>query len=176
MSTRMLARWPGLALALLLGVLGMAHAESPTGCGDPRHRDFDFWVGRWEVSAGGRLAGHNEIVADLRGCVLLESWSGASGTRGRSQSFYDAARDRWHQTWVDDEGGTLYLDGGLVGPAMVLEGTTPGPTGVVHERITWTPNPDGTVRQHWEQRSEGSSAWRTSFDGLYRRMPADPAR
>jgi hypothetical protein len=176
MTVRSGVRQSGLALVLIVGVLVMAHADNPTGCDDPRHRAFDFWVGRWEVTAAGRLAGHNEIVADLRGCVLLESWTGASGSRGRSQSFYDAARDRWHQTWVDDAGGTLYLDGGLVGHAMVLEGTTPGPNGIVHERITWTPNPDGSVRQHWEQRSEGSSTWRTSFDGLYRRRSADPAR
>ena len=39
------------------------------------------------------------------------------------------------------------------------------------ERITWTPNADGTVRQHWEQSTDGGKTWTTAFDGLYRRKP-----
>ena len=37
------------------------------------------------------------------------------------------------------------------------------------ERITWTSNPDGTVRQHWEQSTDGGKTWTTAFDGLYRK-------
>lgn len=33
------------------------------------------------------------------------------------------------------------------------------------ERITWTPNADGTVRQHWEQSTDGGKTWTTAFDG-----------
>ncbi len=32
--------------------------------------------------------------------------------------------------------------------------------------ITWTPNADGSVRQHWET-SEDGKTWKTAFDGLY---------
>jgi hypothetical protein len=42
----------------------------------------------------------------------------------------------------------------------------------VHERISWTPQPDGTVRQLWEQSADGSR-WRVVFDGRYvRQRPA----
>ena len=27
------------------------------------------------------------------------------------------------------------------------------------ERITWTPNADGTVRQHWQQSTDGGATW-----------------
>jgi hypothetical protein len=50
---------------------------------------------------------------------------------------------------------------------MVLEGQTTGTDGqVTKHRITWTPNPDGTVRQHWES-TDAKGAWSTAFDGLY---------
>ena len=53
---------------------------------------------------------------------------------------------------------------------MTLEGDTLDRQGnTVRNRITWTENPDGTVRQHWETRSEDSKEWTTSFDGLYRK-------
>jgi hypothetical protein len=39
-------------------------------------------------------------------------------------------------------------------------------------RITWSPNPDGSVRQHWEQSSDGGTTWATIFDGLY--VPREP--
>lgn len=87
---------------------------------------------------------------------------------GRSLNAYDAAAGRWHQTWVDSCGDLLLLDGGLVGDAMVLEGTTPGETGAVPERqrITSTPGPDG-VRQHRESSADDGATWATAFDGRY---------
>ena len=82
---------------------------------------------------------------------------------------YDAARQVWHQTWVDSSGTLLLLEGGLRGKSMVLEGQTRGADGqVTRHRITWTPNPDGSVRQHWES-TDTQAQWRTAFDGLYTR-------
>jgi hypothetical protein len=34
------------------------------------------------------------------------------------------------------------------------------------QRITWTPNSDGTVRQFWESADE-KGAWTVAFDGKY---------
>ena len=45
-----------------------------------------------------------------------------------------------------------------------------GRAGVRH-RISWTPNPDGSVRQHWETSTDGA-AWTTAFDGRYLRAEA----
>ena len=36
-------------------------------------------------------------------------------------------------------------------------------------RITWTPNPDGTVRQLWEV-LENDTVVQTLFDGTYKRV------
>jgi hypothetical protein len=76
----------------------------------------------------------------------------------------------WHQTWVDDGGGILYLDGGLHGGAMILAGARTDRSGKhVTDRITYTRRPDGTVRQWWQVSRDGGKSWATSFDGIYRR-------
>ncbi len=50
---------------------------------------------------------------------------------------------------------------------MVLRGRRFVEGGEVLDRITWTPAEDGTVRQHWEQSSDGGVRWATVFDGRY---------
>lgn len=53
---------------------------------------------------------------------------------------------------------------------MVLSGPGLSPSGkkVIH-RITWTPLPDGRVRQLWESRAEDpkDESWMQVFDGYY---------
>jgi hypothetical protein len=135
-------------------------------------RDFDFWIGEWDVyGPRGRRLGTNSIIPLLDGTALAEHWRGEGGVEGHSLNAYDASADRWHQTWVDSTGGLLLLEGALRDGAMVLQGTAPTAGGASqHQRITWTPEPDG-VRQHWESSDDEGATWQTAFDGHYRRRP-----
>lgn len=151
-----------------------AAASAPaTPCRGEAARQFDFWLGRWDVFLpDGSRAGQNRIEAVAGGCALLEQWQGRGGFSGSSLNRHDAADGRWHQLWVDSSGGSLDLVGGMQGTSMVLSGSSrdpaqPGQT--LQERITWTPQPDGAVRQLWEQSSDGSR-WRVVFDGRYVRQ------
>jgi len=143
-------------------------------CVDPAYRQFDFWLGQWEVrKPDGSLAGSNRIEKEYDGCVLHERYATPGGYRGESLNTYDPARQVWHQTWVDNSGLLLLLEGHLVDGRMVLEGAGRGPDGAaVRHRITWTPNPDGSVRQFWESTDAGG-AWTVAFDGLYQRTGGD---
>jgi hypothetical protein len=157
-------------LALGLGVPPHVGAEETKPCSAPEYRQFDFWLGKWNVTdAQGKPAGKNEIKRLLSDCVLHESWKGG-GSVGQSFNIYDARTGRWHQTWVDDRGQLLQLDGGLEGERMVLRGTRPGRDGkpVLHE-ISWTPNADGTLTQHWRATKDDGRTWRDLFVGTYRR-------
>lgn len=106
-------------------------------------------------------------------CVLQENWLGAGRrVEGKSYNFYDPAENRWHQTWVDNQGGFLMLSGGLVGDSMQMSGESSEGGESVRNRLTWTPLPDGRVRQLWEASANGGKSWRATFDGYYeRRMP-----
>lgn len=166
---------------------GVAAAEtaapSPPAapCDATRNRQFDFWLGRWEVTnPAGELAGRSRIEAILGGCVLLENWDSPTGVSGKSFNLFNAGTGHWEQFWVDNSGSRLHLVGGMQDGSMVLQGAQDFPdasTGVAsRERITWTPNADGSVRQHWQSSSDGGKTWKTSFDGLYRHPPAGSTR
>jgi hypothetical protein len=142
-------------------------AALPKPCASPEYRQFDFWLGEWNVLVAGKPAGVNRITPLLGGCAVREEWKGASGLTGTSLNMWDSARKRWSQTWVDDKGTVLFLVGGLQGSKMVLEGDTPdGKGGTVRNRITWTPLPKG-LRQVWETSADGGKSWGVAFDGEY---------
>jgi len=168
---------PLAAVALALLAAPALSAQQPPPCVSPAHRHFDFWLGEWEVrNPQGKLAGTSRITAILGGCVVHERWSGAGGSNGESFNILDQTTGRWHQTWVDNGGLLAQFDGGLSPQgAMILEGTGRGPKGEpARSRMTFTPRPDGTIRQHWENSIDGGATWQTSFDGIYRRRTTPP--
>ena len=147
------------------------NAPPRKGCNEPRHRQFDFWIGQWDVFLpDGSKAGENRIEPIAAGCALQESWSGRGGFSGSSLNSFDSADRKWHQLWVDSSGGRLDLAGGLEGEAMVLSSTASHPQkpGVaLTQKISWTPNSDGSVRQLWQTSEDGGKTWATAFDGKY---------
>jgi hypothetical protein len=167
------AATPAVAPPAIATPVAAPPVAAPPRCDTAPYRQFDFWAGDWDVtSAGdGSAAGTNNVTLTLDGCVLQEHWRGAGGSEGTSFNIWDRADARWHQVWVDNHGTRLDLAGGLRDGSMVLEGPErKGPRGgTVRDRITWTPMPDGRVRQHWEQTRDGGATWTTVFDGLYKR-------
>lgn len=146
-------------------------APPPPACAAAEHRQFDFWIGEWIVTRPdtGAVSGHSTVVAGSAGCVLREHWRGASGYEGHSLNAWDASRARWIQVWVGADGVVLRLEGGLRDGAMVMEGELPQAGGPAQkQRITWSPGPDGGIRQHWQVSTDGET-WTTQFIGDYRR-------
>lgn len=139
-------------------------------CQAAAHRQFDFWIGDWDVTTpDGKPAGTNLIKPILNGCVLHESWKGRGGFVGESFNVYDATRKVWHQTWVDGTGGALMMDGKFENGSMTLsDRDMPNkPDRNAISEIAWTPNADGSVRQHWRTSADGGKTWQTAFDGKY---------
>ena len=147
-----------IALLLMMAV-SVCHAAPPQPCSSPEHRQFDFWIGDWQVhKPDGSFAGINRITQEYGGCAIHEHYATGKGYSGESLNAYDATRKVWHQTWVDTSGLLLTLEGHWDGKSMILEGAK--------QRITWTPNSDGSVRQLWETADE-KGAWTVVFDGKY---------
>ena len=71
-----------------LDVYGLGAAAH--GCTSAPYRQFDFWLGRWDVFSGTTLAGTNEVKSRVDGCVVEENWTSAGAGRGRSLNAYDA--------------------------------------------------------------------------------------
>ena len=144
-------------------------APAAKPCSSAEYRQFDFWMGDWDVTASsGKVAGTNRIMPILGGCAMREEWKGAGGLSGTSLNMWDAAGKRWRQTWVDDRGNVLVLVGQYRDAKMTLEGEGVGDSGVtVRNRITWSRLSDGRVRQLWETSKDGGKSWGVEFDGTY---------
>ena len=155
-----------------LGVRAVVARPGAKPCESSEHRQFDFWVGHWDVfGPAGKKVGENRIEVIADGCALLEQWTGNGGVTGKSLNIYDTIDRRWHQTWVDNS-GTL-ADArrpASIDRSMVMSMTGPSPTdpkATVLQRITWTPASDGSVRQLWELSSDAGKTWTVLFDGRY---------
>ena len=164
-----------LALPILVATSSDGDQSTPAkarGCATAQHRQFDFWLGEWDVQAGGTVAGQNRITSVSGGCALLEQWQGAGGGSGTSLNAYSVADGRWHQTWVDAQGGRLVLAGGWdeATGTMRLEGTTADRNGhPALNVISWQRLADGSVRQRWRVSPDNGTTWRELFDGVYRK-------
>jgi hypothetical protein len=148
-----------------------AQSPPPAPCSAPEHRQFDFWVGEWNVTTpDGKPAGTNRIEKIAGSCALLENWTGAGGGSGKSINFWSPEDGKWHQTWAGSFGSFLFLSGAFADGAMRMEGMSKDAKGkATLERITWTPLAEGRLRQHWQQSADGGKTWTDAFVGLYSR-------
>lgn len=143
----------------------------PKPCEGEPYRDFDFWLGEWDVTGpDGQVAGQNSITSEDSGCLIIERWAGAQGGTGQSFNFYDPGLDQWRQVWVAP-GATIDYAGGLNGAGeMVLEGEISYRNKTSFPfRGTWTPNADGSVTQAFEQYDPDAESWDDWFIGTYRK-------
>lgn len=138
------------------------------------NRQFDFWLGEWEVSTtqGGVPAGNSKIELILEDCVVQENWKSQSSTyAGKSYNIYNAALKRWEQYWVDNVGGNIFFYGGLKDGVMDYwtdELRQPDGTKLKRHLQFIKLGPD-TVRQFSQGSSDGGKTWKVEYDFMYRR-------
>ena len=167
-----------LASALLVMPAAAQTPQVPACSGSPLFGWLDFWVGEWRVVIRDQQVGTNRIRKVLDGCAITEEWADARGGTGRSLFYVSPDNGLWRQVWVTNTalapGGVKekhliarYPDGGVrFQGEIVVEG------GVVLDRTTLTPLPDGRVRQVIERSSDGGATWTTGFDAMYVRAGA----
>lgn len=160
-----------LALAVQTPTVAQAPAAQPAppppACAAPEHRQFDFWVGRWDVYPTGteRLVAHSLIERLYGDCVIRESWMPLRGGGGSSLNTWRPGERRWRQLWADSANSWAEFVGGIEGEAMVL---VAGADGTRRSRMTYTRQPAGAVRQLVEQSTDGGATWAAQADFTYR--------
>ena len=94
-----------LASAFLINITHAQNNVKPCTL-DPLYRQFDFWIGDWDVyGIKGKKAGESHVELMLDSCVIYENWQSAGKYAGKSFNTYNSAIKQWQQTWVDDKGG-----------------------------------------------------------------------
>jgi hypothetical protein len=178
-----------LLIALLLQTT--SPPAKPFDCTAPQHREFDFWVGTWDVvpnagatgatgaagaagaTGAARKPATNVIAKAHNGCVIVENWDDGQGGTGQSFNVYDRVNKRWNQTWVDSNRGRHEYWGGLENGNMVFIGEVPLPAASRFQgrrtvRLTFFPMGPDKVRQFSESLNVDGT-WSVNYDFIYAR-------
>ena len=140
---------------------------------DPRTKEFDFWLGDWDLRPRGNPAApptRNVITKIHDGCVLLESYT-APGYTGQSFNIRDPSIGKWTQSWVDKAGGLHLYHGEVRNGTMYYEGEMPDPRDPnkrIRTRVTIQRIAADTLRQFSETTRDGNT-WTQGYDFIYTR-------
>lgn len=137
---------------------------------DQRFRQFDFWIGDWDVYMNGRLAGYNTISRAEGGCALHENWRSADGSHtGQSINYYDPILETWHQNWVGSSMDvTDYVAEETRAGYLRFVGKMKTANGIALKRMTFSYDEvQHSVLQFIEDSSDEGKTWTAGFRGLY---------
>jgi hypothetical protein len=152
--------------ALALVALG-SQTRKPVTAG----HELDFWVGRWQVYAGGKLNGTDTVTKSLNGFAITEQWKGTEkGDTGTSLFYYMPVEGRWKQVWVTGVGAYKEKYSEAYPNGVRFSGFAHMPRGkIVGDRTTLTRLTNGDVRQVIEESLDGQKTWQVGFDAIYKR-------
>lgn len=149
-------------------------AQQANPCASEQHRQFDFWVGEWEVkNADDQVVGNSKIELILNNCVIMENWTSASpGYSGKSFNYFNPFTKEWNQKWIDSSGIPIEFSGtyNKEDQAMYYTALTLNREGKeVQNKLSFYKKSNDYVNQVWEQSFDYGKTWATVFDGHYRR-------
>jgi len=146
-------------------------------CAEPEQKQFDFWVGEWDLTWPGEKPsetgrGANSIRRIMEGCVVEERFTGGESMhlRGMSVSTFVPRAGKWKQTWVDNEGGYLDFVGEFKDGQMILSREGIGPDGAkILQRMVWRNISSKELDWSWESSKDGGKNWQVLWPIHYKR-------
>lgn len=163
---------------------GAVMPQRPAGCTAAENRQFDFWLGEWDVSpsiaTSGIIVAESTISLHDQGCVIMENWRPFAGAHGHSLNIYDATDQSWHQVWMDATGRRTEYRGTLQDGVLRMDNLNPWPDqngNAQRLRMNFQALDANTVRQWGETFDAATNQWVVSWDLTYRRRAnTAPAR
>jgi TPR repeat protein len=151
--------------AFVVKVESLAHPCA----GSPESREFDFWVGEWDVfDPTGQKVGSSSVQRIVGDCVIFENWTDAFGGSGKSFNYRNGKTGAWQQTWVDDKGTVTQFLGAFKDGRMHLQGDSVKYDGTkATNRMTFFNLGPDKVRQLGEGTADGGKTWTVSYDLTY---------
>ncbi len=140
---------------------------------DKHAREFDFWIGAWDVYVTGTTvyAGNSVIQRISGGCAILENWQSAV-SEGKSLNFIDDSTHKWKQVWVGSypNGKQDFINGEYKDSVMRFTFTTPDAQGhILQGRFSFFNQGPKQVRQLNETSPDDGKTWNVSYDFTYKR-------
>jgi len=145
---------------------------------DPHFRDFDFWVGHWDVhQTGSNLPVGHSIIEKIAGeCAILENWTSERFSyNGKSINYFDPNSSAWEQLWVGSEGGRdyvhLFQNGHYKDNIMQFDFEQKDASGYIQKgRFSFFNLGPDRVRQLQEISKDNGNSWTTVYDFTYERI------
>ena len=136
-------------------------SEQQQPCSAPEARQFDFWLGEWDLTWGEDGRGTNQITTRYDGCVLEENFSAQPTVdfMGMSVSTYNQEAKKWQQTWVDNQGGYIHLTGEFKDGRMVLVNQPITSDGQELFRMVFYNIEQDSLVWDWERSEDGGESW-----------------
>lgn len=162
---------------LLSAALAQQTAGAPLPCSEPEQKQFDFWLGEWQLTWPGNKEGEiqhgaNIIRRKMDGCVVEENFSGGESIplRGMSVSIFSKRLGKWQQTWVDNQGAYLDFTGEFRDGQMILQREAVGPDGSrVLQRMVFKNIHSDEFDWTWEASKDGGTSWQVQWPIHYKR-------
>lgn len=138
---------------------------------DPHAREFDFWIGDWDVYPTGasQIVGSSKIEMEAEGCFILENWTAIGfPNTGKSMNFVDPSTNKWKQVWIGSGGAvTEYVNGVYKDSVMEFESSSTSAKGNTKIRFRFFNQGSNQVRQFQEYSTDNGKTWNVSYDLTY---------
>ncbi|MEO6668855.1 MAG: tetratricopeptide repeat protein [Ferruginibacter sp.] len=141
---------------------------------NPQNREFDFWVGKWNVYQTGTnyQVGTSTIENTSGGCLILENWTAVGNPdEGKSMNFLNPKTAKWEQHYMGIAGASQnYYNGEYKDGAMRFEGDGVDKAGnKLLFRLSYFNEGFNQVRQLLEQSADIGKTWITLYDFTYKK-------
>lgn len=176
--------------AALAGSAGAGQAADGRWCPEAQAREFDFWIGSWDVRNLVRATGADpftetgaatdRVYAVLDGCAIVEHWSGqpfpsAGVIEGYSIRAFDPLNGQWDLVllWpIQSPPEFVHLTGRFedgVGNFHHMSTNEQGDT--TWQRLTFTDVSEDAFRWHNGISTVGGAAYASTWEMRFRRRP-----
>ena len=160
---------------ILSGIVTLIKAQTQPGqkpCSSPEASQFDFWVGKWELTWNDTSKGTNTINKIMDGCTLHENFfDPVLNYKGESWSVYNPTKKMWQQTWVDNGGAYIVLTGKFENGEMTLftqPQKQPDGKEQIARMVFYKITPD-SFDWRWESTTDDGATWKTNWLIHYKR-------
>jgi hypothetical protein len=137
------------------------------------NRQFDFWIGDWELTWNDTSKGSNTITLEMNNLVVYEHFKDpANNYLGWSWSVYDTLSKKWKQTWVDNQGAYFDFIGQMQDDKMILERSFTSKKGtLIKQRMIFYNITKNDLDWNWENSTDGGANWKLNWKIHYKRRP-----
>jgi hypothetical protein len=148
--------------------------KPPPPCSASEARQFDFWLGDWELSwtdkDGNAKKGSNRVSKLFGECNIKEEFSDAKGEfKGTSVSTYIPFEKKWKQTWVDNNGAYLDFAGEYKDGKMILSRKAQRDGKEYLQRMIFYDIAKNSLSWNWERSDDGGKSWAVVWKISYSR-------